>query len=431
MTPVPYRLAIRAVASLAPLAARWSPKLAAGLAGRREGADRLARWSAEHRDPARPLLLVHGASAGELRQVEPVVLRLRARHPGWQVAVTCFSPSGLLVAAALGADQSGLLPWDTPRDVSALLDQLRPTAIVLSRAELWPELLDSAAARGIRLGLLAATIPPWSRRLRWPARPLLTRALQSLDAVGAITADDAARLRALGARDEALVVTGDPRADAVLERLERGPAPRPEPCTLVAGSTWPEDEAVLLTAFRSVRELHPAARLLLVPHEPTPGHLAGLRARARAAGLGEVPAFGPADAAAPVRVVESVGGLALLYGLGRIAYVGGGLGGAGLHSVLEPAAAGVPIVVGAEGRRSPDAVRLNEVGALEWLPRRRTAAVLEAWWATWLTDPEWCRRAGASARECVATGRGAADRSAALVERLMGDTTGGGPEARH
>ncbi|MBP9201988.1 MAG: hypothetical protein KBF47_18365, partial [Gemmatimonadales bacterium] len=157
MTPLPYRLAIRAVASLAPLAARWSPKLAAGLAGRREGADRLARWSAEHRDPARPLLLVHGASAGELRQVEPVVHRLRARHPGWQVAVTCFSPSGLLVAAALGADQSGLLPWDTPRDVSALLDQLRPTAIVLSRAELWPELLDSAAARGIRLGLLAAT----------------------------------------------------------------------------------------------------------------------------------------------------------------------------------------------------------------------------------------------------------------------------------
>ncbi len=429
-TPLAYRFAIRAALALAPLAARWSPKLAAGLRGRRESAAHFARWGADGRDPARPLLLVHAASAGELRQVEPVLHRLRQRHPDWQLVVTCFSPSGLPVAAALGADLTGLLPWDTPDAVATLLDQLRPTAIVLTRAELWPELLGAAAARGVRLVLLAATVPPGSHRLRWPARALLARALGSLDAVGATTPDDAARLLALGARPGALKVTGDPRADAVLERLEGAAATAPEPNTLVAGSTWPADEAVLLTAFRSVRELHPDARLLLAPHEPTPAHLAGLRARARAVGLGEVPAFGGPDSGAPVRVVEGVGGLALLYGLGRIAYVGGGLGGSGLHSVLEPAAAGVPILVGAEGRRHPDAIQLNEVGALEWLPRRRTAAVLEAWWATWLTDPAWCRRAGASARECAARGRGAADRSAALVEELLGETTRGGPKAR-
>ncbi len=429
-TPRTYRLAIRAAVALAPLAARWSPKLAAGLEGRRADAARFARWGAEGRDPAHPLLLVHAASAGELRQVEPVLRRLRQRHPDWQLAVTCFSPSGRPVAEALGAEVTGLLPWDTPAAVAALLDQLRPTALVLTRAELWPELIGAAAARGIRLALLAATVAPWSRRLRWPARPLLAGALRSLDAVGATTPGDAERLRTLGVRPEVLQVTGDPRADAVLERLERAGTVGPEPNTLVAGSTWPADEAVLLTAFRSVRELHPEARLLLAPHEPTAAHLAGLRARARAAGFGEVPAFGTQDAGAPVRVVESVGGLALLYGLGRIAYVGGGLGGAGLHSVLEPAAAGVPILVGPEGRRNPDAVQLNEVGALEWLPRRRTAAVLEAWWATWLTDPAWCRRAGASARECVARGRGAADRSAALVETLLAETTRGGPMAR-
>ena len=428
--PRTYRLAVRALGLLAPLAARWSPKLAAGLRGRAESAIAFAHWGATGRDPARPLLVAHAASAGELRQLEPVLVRLRARHPGWQLAVTCFSPSGLPVAADLGADLAGLLPWDVPRAVAALLDHLRPTALVLTRAEVWPELLGAASARGIRLGLRAATVPSRSRRLRWPARQLLAGALGSLEVVGATSPEDAARLRQLGVRPEALQVTGDPRADAVLERLEQAAAPTQEPATLVAGSTWPADEAVLLAAFRSVREQHPDARLLLVPHEPTPGHLAGLRARARAAGFGEVPAFGARDDGAPARVVESVGGLALLYGLGRIAYVGGGFGGAGLHSVLEPAAAGMPILVGPEGRRNPDAVQLNEVGALEWLPRRRTTAVLEAWWATWLTDPAWCRRAGASARECVARARGAAERSAALVERLMAETRGGGPEAR-
>lgn len=415
----PYRLATVALGALAPLAARWSPKLAQGLAGRREGAERFAAWGAAQRDRSRPLLLLHAASAGELRQAQPVLARLRARHPAWQLAVTCFSPSGLPVLPALGADVAGLLPFDRPAAVAALLDALAPSAIVYSRSDLWPELVHAASGRGIPQGMIAATLPADSRRRRWPASRVLRPALERLAAIGAIAADDAHRLTWLGARPEAVSITGDPRYDAVIERLDRSPAPVPTPATLVAGSTWPADEAVLLTAFAAVREAIPAARLLIAPHEPTAAHLAGLAARARAAGLPAPLAWTPAGLDAPLGVVTEVGGLALLYGTGQLAYVGGGFGRAGLHSVLEPAACGVPVIVGPLGERHPDALRLNAAGALAWLPRRRAAAILAAWWETWLVDEAWRRQAGANAREAINTGRGAADRSARLVEELL------------
>ncbi len=431
--PVPsvlYRAALRGVARLAPLAARWSARAAAGRPGQATAVAPFVGWAGEHRDPARPLLLLHAASAGELRQLEPVLRRLRARHPDWQAALTCFSPSGLPVAAALGADIHGLLPWDLPGEMTALLDALRPAALVFGRAELWPELALAAARRGIPLGLAAATLPAESARNRWPARAVLAPVCAALSRVGAVSDEDAARLQRLGVQPAALSVTGDPRADAVLERLEAGPVRPPEPETLVAGSTWPADEDLLLTAFRAVREVHPDARLLLAPHRPTPAHLARLRAAARQHGLPEPVPWRQGAEPAPLRVLDSVGGLARLYRLGVIAYVGGGFGRAGVHSVLEPAAAGLPVIVGPAGTRHPDCVRLNAAAALEWLPRRRAAAALEAWWATLLTDTAWRRRAGASARETVVAGRGAADRTVALIESLVGENTRGGPMAR-
>lgn len=422
----PYRLAVMALSRLAPLAARWSPKLAQGLAGRRLSGERFTAWGAARRDHSRPLLLLHAASAGELRQAEPVLARLQTRHPSWQVAVTCFSPSGLPVADALNADVAGLLPFDRPAAVAAFLDALAPSAIVYSRSDLWPELAHAASARGIPQGMIAATLPADSRRRRWPASRVLRPALNQLATIGAVSADDAYRLTLLGARPEVVSITGDPRYDAAVERLERFPAPTVTPATLVAGSTWAADEVVLLTAFAAVREAIPGARLLIAPHEPTPAHLAGLTARARAAGFPPPVPWQSQGADAPLAVVTEVGGLARLYGTGQLAYVGGGFGRVGLHSVLEPAASGVPVIVGPLGQRSPDAIKLNTAGALAWLPRRRAAAVLAAWWETWLVDEAWRRIAGANARAAIHAGRGAADRSAALIEQIMPQ---GGPAA--
>lgn len=415
---------MRALTILAPVAARWSPKLARGVTGRAASAAAFARWAASSPDRRRPLLLFHGASAGELRQVEPVLRRLRARHPEWQLVVTSFSPSGQAVAAELGGDLAGFLPWDEPIGVAAFLDALHPAAIVFSHGDVWPELCRAASARGIPLGLVAAALRRGSRRRRWPAAAVLRPAWRSLTAVGAITNEDARLLQEAGVPPDALTVTGDPRADAVLERLERAGPRRSHPELLVAGSTWPADEDILLRAFRSIRHRHPDARLVIAPHEPTGEGLGRLRASARSLGLPSPEPFEAGLGGAPLRVVETVGMLALIYPEGGMAYVGGGFGRAGLHSVLEPAAAGVPVVAGRIGAPGPDTATLTDAGGLVWLPVSGAVAALERQWSQWLEDGEARAKAGCAARRAVLEGRGAGDRSAALVEALVTTRTG-------
>ena len=101
-----------------------------------------------------------------------------------------------------------------------------------------------------------------------------------------------------------------------------------------------------------------------------------------------------ATAPAPLILVDRVGVLATLYGAGTMAYVGGGFGRAGLHSVLEPAAWGLPVAFGPRWRESRDAALLLEAGAAEALDGRRSAAGEELYriWSGWIEDEADGRR---------------------------------------
>src|SRR6266540_4778266 len=140
--------------------------------------------------------------------------------------------------------------------------------------------------------------------------------------------------------------------------------------TIVAGSTWPSDEAILLPAFADLLVQLPTARLLLTPHEPNPDHLAGIAQRLHQLKLSRPVRLSQLEHAkpGPVIVVDRVGILAELYALGDVAFVGGGFHRAGLHSVLEPAVFGVPIAMGPHWRMSRDAGLLLDRGGAVALP---------------------------------------------------------------
>jgi 3-deoxy-D-manno-octulosonic-acid transferase len=289
---------------------------------------------------------------------------------------------------------------------------------VVTRADLWPLLILTARDRGIRLGLIAAAVRAGSTRLRWPARRVLAPAYAALDLAAAVGPEDVLRLVSLGVAPERIVVAGDPRYDAVMERLAFRPSSFGE-ATLVAGSTWPRDERVLLAAFAEVHHAWEGARLILAPHEPSPRALARVAVLARRLRLPEPRSYRDAVIADPLRVVDEVGPLAVLYGLGSVAYVGGGFNRSGLHSVLEPAAWSMPVIVGPRDMENPDANRLASVRALERLPARAPGRALRARWLHWLEHPELRRAVGAEALAAVEAGTGAADRCADLVERLL------------
>jgi 3-deoxy-D-manno-octulosonic-acid transferase len=219
-------------------------------------------------------------------------------------------------------------------------------------------------------------------------------------------------------------VIGDARYDQVWARargtdlssplLTRLGSARP---TLVAGSTWPSDEAVLFPAWLDLRRAMSSARLIVAPHEPTEHHLAPIERWATQHGL-TIQRLGDLSdsVAADVLLVDRVGVLGELYALATCAYVGGGFHAAGLHSVLEPAAFGAPVLFGPRHAASADAQSLLTAGAAVSVAQ---PAALAAQLIRWLGDPPERHRAGQRASRVVEAGLGAADRSCEQVLELL------------
>ncbi len=410
-----YRITALVARAALPLIALGHARLRAMIRERKLGMSRLRALAARGRFP-HPTIVIHAASAGELRQLEPVLRRLRERHPGWRIIVTWFSASGRAVAETFPADIALPLPFDTARETGAWLDHARPAIIVIGKLDLWPELAWQAERRGIPVALVGATVRFNSSRLRWPARPMLHPAYASLTAAGAISDDDAERLIQLGVPRNRIAITGDPRYDAVIERLEAATPVARDPSLLVAGSTWPVDELLLLQAFAEVRQHHPAARLLLIPHQPTAAVLERITGLARALAL---PA--PDTSASPASALSvdlSVGGLALSYRAGGLAYVGGGFNLSGPHSVLEPAATGAPVVIGSMST-TREAHLLESAGGLVRLDNDGAMREMPAVWTRLLQDHEGAAAAGSAAKRFVEEGRGAAAKSVGLIEEMV------------
>ena len=428
-TSLAYRSAVRLATALLPLAARLSPKLARAHAARAGVLDRVGRWGATGRDPSRPLVWFHAPSVGEGLQAEAVMGALKARRPEWQLAYTHFSSSAEALARRVPAEIADYLPYDTPEAAEALLDALRPSALVFTKLDLWPELATRAAARGVKVVLIAATVRPGSGRLGWPARTFLAPGYAALSAAAAIDPADAERLNALGATPGVIAVDGDPRFDSVAAKVA---AVRPDDPllslgrggpTLVAGSTWEEDEGLLLDAFARVRSKHPGAQLILVPHEPTEAHLHKVDELARRSALPTPVRLSAGTGAASLLVIDRVGILAALYGAGSMAYVGGGFRRAGLHSVLEPAAWGLPVLMGPNWRESRDAVLLREAeGAAPLPPPGGPGSPLEMLvetWSGWIEQEGARAQAGRRARAVVDQNLGASARCAELIVRTV------------
>ena len=365
---------------------------------------------------------MHAPSVGEGLQARPVLEIVRRERPDVQLAYTHFSPSAESFAAALDVDFHDYLPFDTAGDARAALSALRPSALVFSKLDVWPTLTRYASDSGVELGLISATVAPGSARARQPVRWMLRPSFARIALVGAIADDHAERLLAMGVRREALRVTGDTRYDQVWARAERVDRSAPllaalasDRPTLVAGSTWPSDEIVLLPAWAEVRGRVPSARLIIAAHEPSGAHLAAIEGAIDRAGWSRARLSQPAGDA-DVVVVDRVGVLGELYALADAAFVGGGFHDAGLHSVLEPAAYGIPVVFGPRFRNSRDAEQLIARGGGVAAP---AAGELAQHLVSWLSDTDARADVGERARQMVRGELGAAQRAAEIVFELL------------
>lgn len=349
MTPprrtLPLALYGAATGLLEPLApAALAARARRGKEDPRRLAERLGRAAA--RRPEGPLVWLHGVSVGESVSLLPLVSALRARRPDLAVLVT----SGTRTSAELLARRlpEGVIhqfaPVDAPGAVRRFLDHWRPGLAVLVESELWPNLILAARDRGTRLALVSARMTEASAR-GWARLPGSARALLSaFDAVLPQDAATEARLARLGAAVGPrlnLKRVGEPLPCDVaeLERLRTAVQGRK---VVLAASTHPGEEALVVEAFRRAAPDPAEAILVLAPRHPERGPALAAELGAARRGAGEGP---PLDGRP--YLADTLGELGLLFRLAEVVVMGGGFApGVGGHNPLEPARLGRGVLTG-------------------------------------------------------------------------------------
>lgn len=421
---VPYEMAWRAANAVAPLVPISGNKILRTLRSRADLIARIDSWAGAHRDTSRPLLWMHASSVGESLQALPVLNLFRERNREVQILFTFYSPSAEAATKGFPADFVSYLPFDTARSMRHLIGSVKPTALVFSKLDVWPILVEEARAAGVRTGIISGTMHSDSGRRSAMASLLLRDSYAALDAVGAISSDDRANIVQLGANPDRVTITGDTRYDQVWARRERGGPTellehlRSNRPTIVAGSTWKSDEVHLLDAYIRARKTSPRLRLIIAPHEPTASVTSSLSKWAASHSLSSAKLDHPAASNADIVIVDRLGVLGDLYALADIAFVGGGFHRAGLHSVLEPAAFAKPVLFGAPYGSTRDAQLLSDnLAATSVNGTDDLTAVL----TKWLTDTAVRTAAGTAAEQIVAGGLGAAEASYTLVSKLLAE----------
>ena len=366
----------------------------------------------------------HAPSVGEFEQAKPLI---RALYPDYRIVTTCFSPSVIGAMERYPFQDAALfLPLDSRRNVRHLFDRIEPKALVFSKFDVWPNCVWEAARRNVPVGLIAGTLHATSKRLRPGGKRLFRHLHGQMRVQCAVSEGDAERLRRLSPPNSRIVVTGDTRFDTVFARAE-SPPDRPilpdeewgDVFRLVAGSTYVDEERVLIPAFVRLRERCPNARMILVPHEPTDAHLAASEALLERAGLRSVRLSdverGERIRDADVVLVDRVGFLAHLYRYGTVAFVGGGFH-ARVHNVMEPAVLEKPVLFGPMMDNSPEAYGLLDRDAAY---RARDGEELAERLIALAEDPDRVRAMGAAGRAYILENLGASERTLAAIREAL------------
>lgn len=307
----------------------------------------------------RRTLWIHAVSVGEVQAASPFVSE--AVRAGWDgsIVVSTVTETGAKNADLLMGDNLTAhvyAPWDIPNIAARACDALAPSAYVAVETEIWPNLLRELRRRGVPTFLLNARVSDRTLAKARFLRNTLREAYNLFDRILARGEEDARRLSLLGVAEEKIIVAGDCKVDAILERRalasealpswrQKLSLPDGTPC-FVAGSTHEGEEDVVMEAFSrvaSVEEKCADARLVLVPRHPERAK----ELRRRAGHLGSVCLLSDTAAGRTlsrrVIIADEIGVLYELYGLATAAFVGGSLVEKGGQNILEPASWGVPI----------------------------------------------------------------------------------------
>jgi len=316
----------------------------------------------EWRRPGDRVIWFHAASLGEFEQGRPVIDQVKGNYPGYRVVLTFYSPSGFEIRKNYpGADLVMYLPLDTPYNARKFLKLINPDAAVFIKYEFWRFYLQGLWAKQKKVYLISANFRPRQVFFRWYGGWFRNN-LSYISHFFVQDETSASLLNDLGI--SRVFVSGDTRFDRVAAIAEDAKGVELAEnfseghFCLVAGSTWPGDEDILV---RYINQSETDLRFIIAPHEITESHLNHLKS-------GITRRLTLFSSASPdtiqeqqVLLIDNIGMLSSLYRYGRIAYIGGGFG-KGIHNILEAATYGIPVIFGTNYNKFREARELISLG---------------------------------------------------------------------
>lgn len=344
-----YRLFIWLYPIIARIIGLGNAKARLWVQGRKKLFEKLS--SAFYKNP-HPVIWIHSASLGEFEQGLPVLEGLKKSYPHHQILLTFFSPSGYEIRKDYkGADHIFYLPMDSPRHADHFLDIVQPSLVIFIKYEFWFYYLKEIRNREIPLLLVSGIFREDQPFFKWYGS--LHRKMLAAFSWLLVQNESAAQLLASIGHTNNVIISGDTRFDRVITIAERfEPIPVIEQfCgahpTIVAGSTWTEDDEEL----DHFANTHPETRWIIAPHDIESERLDEClqlykHSMLFSAYRNALEKNEPIPAELNVLVIDNMGMLSRLYHYARIAYVGGGFGDDGIHNILEAAVYQIPVVFG-------------------------------------------------------------------------------------
>ena len=381
----------------------------------------------EPNKPDKPVIWVHAVSLGEAVAAAPLVKALHGRHPEYRYIVTTVTETGreAVEQRLAGVAEHRYAPLDLPWVVAGMIDRLRPALYLFVETELWPNLLWTLRNRRVPAILVNGRLSSRSFRRQdvGGIRSLYRSVLQSLSLCLMQSDRDLQRIVALGANPDVAYTTGNIKFDQPVPDLHGESSLRRsfglvgQEQLILAGSTHPGEEELLVSAYRQIVKAYPLAVLMLAPRHIE--RVDRVEAMIREAGF---PAqrksrIGETAAGPRVIILDTRGELARAYREAIVAFVGGTLVPVGGHNLLEPAVWGTPVLFGPYTDHCAEvAALLDEAGG-----GRRVMGVedLVRCMSEWLADQKARDAVGQAAKRVVVDNQGALQRSVELIETCL------------
>jgi len=354
---VVYQFAVFLATIILPLIALFSKKTKLFVAGRKETFSKVTALKNEK------TIWFHAASLGEFEQARPIIEALKKQYKHYKILVTFFSPSGYEVRKNYNlADVVCYLPLDSKANARRFVQEVNPTIAIFIKYEFWPNLLNELKKKEIKTLLVSGILR--ENQLFFKSYGGFMK--KSLEAFHHFFVQDAASKELLSSINFTNVtVAGDTRFDRVSEILEQDNSLdfinkfKDNTYTIVAGSTWKEDEALLVDYINT--SATEDEKFIIAPHNIKPAAILELKKSIHKKTVLHSEKERESLLDKRVFIIDTIGILTKIYAAADLAYVGGGLK-TGLHNILEPATFGIPVVIGNKYDKFKEAVDLVKIG---------------------------------------------------------------------